>query len=106
MSYAASYIGSRVTTATEDTMRAAERTLRYAQQNPLRIPLPYRPHKGVTHIKAYVDAAMGNDNDVYGHTGILITINDMPVLWRSKKQRRVARSSAKAELIAADDTFD
>lgn len=75
-------------------------------QNKLEIALPKEHQPGPLQIDAYVDAGMGNPNEVHGTTGWFITVNGYPVAWKSKKQARVGRSSAKVELNAMHDLAD
>ena len=38
------------------------------------------------------------------HSGTMITLNDVPIRWRSKKQPKTSRSSAEAEIYALSET--
>ena len=54
-------------------------------------------------LSAYGDADWANDlEDRRSVSGILVTINDVPVHWRSMKQIMVTHSSTESELIALD----
>ena len=38
------------------------------------------------------------------HSGTMITLNDTPIRWRSRKQPKTSRSSAEAETYALSET--
>ncbi|GFH49000.1 hypothetical protein CTEN210_05476 [Chaetoceros tenuissimus] len=68
------------------------------EQLPRRMPTP---HGAEVLTRAYVDANhAGNLANRRSHTGILIYINNSPVLWYSKKQNTVETSSFGSEFVA------
>lgn len=106
LAYAASFIGKSIAKATKLTRHLLDRAVAYAKETPVSIAIP-RSYEGDTvELEAFVDASLGNDNAVHGQTGWIITANGRPLMWRSKTQSRVARSSPKAELIALHDATD
>ena len=65
---------------------------------PARMP---EPLGNPTHVTAYVDANhAGNSKTRRSHTGILIYINQAPIIWYSKRQITVEASSFGSEYIA------
>eukprot|EP00043_Microstomoeca_roanoka_P019083 m.209879 g.209879 ORF g.209879 m.209879 type:complete len:1254 (-) comp16937_c0_seq51:130-3891(-) len=77
---------------TEELMRA----LQYAHTQ--RYTLTTTTKDG--NIKAYADASYNADKDGRSRTGYVITVNNLPVSWSSKRQPLVALSSAEAEYVA------
>ncbi|GFH49008.1 pol protein [Chaetoceros tenuissimus] len=68
------------------------------EQLPRRMPTP---HGAAVLTRAYVDANhAGNLANRHSHTGILIYINNSPVLWYSKRQNTVETSSFGSEFVA------
>lgn len=107
LAYAASFLGKYAQGATTQAAHLAERAIAYAKNHPLTIPLPNQPYNdGTLRISAFVDASMGSEANAYGTTGWIILCQGKPLLWKAKRQQRVARSSLKAELIALDDIVD
>ncbi|GFH48949.1 hypothetical protein CTEN210_05425 [Chaetoceros tenuissimus] len=68
------------------------------EQMPRRMPTP---HGAAVLTRAYVDANhAGNLANRRSHTGILIYMNNSPVLWYSKRQNTVETSSFGIEFVA------
>ena len=54
-------------------------------------------------LEAFIDASFGNHLDGKSHTGMLVNYGNCPILWKSVKQKLVAKDSTEAELIAISD---
>ena len=54
-------------------------------------------------LEVYIDASFGNHLDGKSHTGMIVNYGGNPVLWKSVKQKLVAKDSTEAELIALSD---
>lgn len=106
VAYAASYFGKQVFALTEKAFELMDRTTQYMKDNEYSIPVPSTFVSEKLDVKMYVDASMGNNNDVHGTTGWILLVNGYPISWRAKRQHRVSRSSLKAELIALHDAID
>jgi len=53
-------------------------------------------------LQQYVDANWASDTDGRrSKTGFVLTLIGGPILWKSKRQSRVARSTAEAEYVAS-----
>ena len=62
--------------------------------------LVLKANNGKIKIDAYCDASYNSEYDGKSRTGLIIMVNDMPVVWFSKKQSVVALSTAEAEYMA------
>ena len=51
-------------------------------------------------------AAVGSHTDMISHFGMVLTLGNTPVIFKSKKQQIVTRSSTTAELVALTDMAD
>uniref|UniRef100_A0A0G4I062 Uncharacterized protein n=1 Tax=Chromera velia CCMP2878 TaxID=1169474 RepID=A0A0G4I062_9ALVE len=67
--------------------------------------IPPRSEKPL-HLKGWGDAALRTAGCAHPHTGWLLSIGNSRLHWRSFRQPRIARSSARAELIASHDLVD
>uniref|UniRef100_A0A0G4H8R9 Reverse transcriptase Ty1/copia-type domain-containing protein n=1 Tax=Chromera velia CCMP2878 TaxID=1169474 RepID=A0A0G4H8R9_9ALVE len=54
----------------------------------------------------YCDAVRGSELNPYPQTGWVLTVNGRPIAWKSRKQKRCARSINWAELCALEDALD
>lgn len=54
-------------------------------------------------LEAYIDASFGNHLDGKSHTGMVVNYGNNPILWKSVKQKLIAKDSTEAELIALSD---
>lgn len=54
----------------------------------------------------YLDAAGGSPTNPHPHTGIVYMLQGRPIMWKSRKQTRVARSINRAELLAVEEGLD
>lgn len=106
IAYPVSFVGRGISKATQRTVELLERIAAYAKATPLHIAIPSSFVSKHIKLDAFVDASLGSDGEVHGQTGWVILANGYPVMWRSKRQQRVARSSAKSELIALHDVAD
>jgi hypothetical protein len=52
---------------------------------------------------AYVDAGYGIHVEGESRSGLVVTLNGTPVIWRTSKQAIVTKSSTEAELVALSD---
>ena len=51
----------------------------------------------------YIDASHGSHSDTISHSGMVLTLGNTPVMFKSKKQHIITRSSTTAELVALTD---
>lgn len=72
VSFAASYLCKFANKPTKQSHALLERAIRYIQQNKKCIKCPTLHQADTIKIDAYADAAMGNENNVYGQTGWII----------------------------------
>lgn len=57
-------------------------------------------------LKTYADASFNTHPDAKSHTGIVCTLLDAPVFFKSKKQTLISRSSTESEIIACESAVD
>eukprot|EP00438_Fugacium_kawagutii_P008129 Skav234370 [mRNA] locus=scaffold2071:53675:57820:- [translate_table: standard] len=113
-----SQLAGQTATATTDTLREANKTLRYAKANSdVCLHFQHIGNKDDLTMIAYCDAAFASrkDNTSQGGYLIMLTHHDVTtgtvgpyilIDWRSWKLPRVARSSLSAEAQAASETAD
>ena len=65
----------------------------------------HRPYTAVFDYYSDSDHAGDMPITTYSHTGTVLTMNNVPIQWRSKKQPKTSRSSAEAEIYALSDTL-
>lgn len=106
LAYAASFLGQFSKRPTERSYRLLQRAISYAVTHPFIMHYPSQHESPKLSIECYVDASLGNKNDIHAQTGFIILINKRPFYWKSKRQQRVARSSTKAEMNALNELFD
>jgi hypothetical protein len=110
LSFAVSYHGRACSAPTVRALRLLCHTLTYLAHTaslPLHFPI-YAAH-GHASLRLWCDANLGNclpGRSPHAQTGFIAVVNGCPVLWRSNKQRHVARSSTKAELNACYEALD
>ncbi len=81
--------------------------LAYAQQTSQRgIKLGRAPFSQKIYLDMFVDAAGGSDVNPHPQTGWVLNVNGRVIMWKSKKQSRVARSINRGELLAFEDALD
>ena len=101
LSFAASQLAQVMSTPTHVAMHAAKHVLRYISGAP-GLSLCYsktRAHPG--ELTAWVDATWASDTaTARSVTGYVVVLNGAAVVWKTKKQTSVARSSCEAEYSA------
>ena len=87
---------------TVGSVRALNRVLRYLLGRPSFTLSTRRRVPGRNQWEFYVDSDLAGDTqcDSRSRTGIVLLLNGMPVLWRSKKMPHTAYSSAASEVFA------
>ena len=76
--------------------------LRYLNVN-RDMPLIILPNSELT-VEGYVDASFCTHvTDGKGHTGLVVCIGGVPVLWQSSKQNIVTKDCTEAELVGVSD---
>lgn len=95
---AVSYLSTKVRAPDLDDLAKLQRLLNYINATPdLGINFSSKQGLGLT---AWIDASFGVHSDGKSHSGILIQLAGGPIYAGSRKQRRVTKSSAEAELVA------
>jgi hypothetical protein len=61
--------------------------------------------QGAYNLKVFADASHGSHADGKGHSGLLITLNDGPILFKSGKQKITSLSSTESELVCLSDSI-
>ncbi len=98
--YGMSILGQHIQSPTEEAKEALMKLVNYAITTKRRsLKLGKLSEDELT---VYTDANWGQDStDRKSRSGVLLMMYNSPVLWRSKKQTVVARSTAESEYIAA-----
>jgi hypothetical protein len=105
ISYSVSYLSQFSNCCSEEHFAALRRVLKYliaTKEHKLVLPKIKTDQLEIT---AYSDSDWAGDKlDRKSYTGSLVLLNNVPVIWNSKKQSIVATSSTEAEYIAASET--
>jgi hypothetical protein len=99
---AVAFLTTRVSVATEQDRDKLLRVMRYLNVN-RDMPLIIKPDDGLL-VEGYVDASFCTHlSDGKGHTGLVVCVGGVPVLWQSSKQKIVTKDSTESELVGASD---
>ena len=97
----AAALSTRVTKPTQDDADKLYRALAYLNSTKeLKLIIDSSPFDRVT---AYIDASWGIHDDCSSHTGMTLTLGNTPVMFKSRKQQCITRSSTTAELVGLTD---
>jgi hypothetical protein len=102
-------LSAKLSEPTGQDVLDANKTLKKANSN--KIHLRYKKLKPPLQLIAYCDASYGNLPDGGSQGGHIVfltdaTMNAAPLAWRSRKLRRVCRSTLTAETLSLADTID
>lgn len=99
----ASFYSTKIQEPAVVDLKAALRTLRYLLRT-AELGLQFKDSNTQLYLSA--DAAHNVHNDAKSHTGLAIIASGAPVLFKSSKQKLIAKSSTEAEMIACDQGVD
>jgi hypothetical protein len=103
IAYAVSYFGRFMANPRKSHFIGAKRIIRYLK-NTKDYQLTYSK-SGNQKLIGYSDASFGGDSaNRKSHGAYIFTLAGASIGWKSKLQRRIAKSSTEAELLAASDT--
>ena len=54
-------------------------------------------------LHAYIDASHGSHTDTNSHSGMVLTLENTPLMFKNKKQHIITRSLTTTELVALTD---
>lgn len=105
IAYAVGKVSRKVAEPTEDDWKAVKRIFRYLKdKKQLAITYNYDKNEGMI---AYCDADFAGDTEsAKSTTGMLIMYGGGPILWKSKRQSLITRSTTEAELVSMSQTVD
>ena len=97
----AAALSTRATKPTQDDLGKLNRSLAYLNSTQcLKLVIDSSPFDRVT---AYIDASWGIHDDNSSHTGMTLTLGNTTVMFKSRKQKCITRSSTTAELVGLSD---
>ena len=91
---------------TEFSVRILHAAMRYAQATADVSLMIKKSNNDVLRLNCHVDASFGSSTNIYPQTGFIVMNKNVPICWRSHKQKRVARSTTRAELLALEEAVD
>jgi hypothetical protein len=99
---AVAFLTTRVQFATEQDREKLTRVLKYLNANTDEV-LVISPRDGLQ-VVGYVDASFCTHSmDAKGHTGLVVCVGGVPVLFQSSKQKIVTKDSTESELVGVSD---
>lgn len=102
--YKASLLATKSSNYTQQDFETALRIIRHVRETSS-LGISYSRHNPEK-MRVFADASFACHPDGKGHTGILITFGGSPVIFRSNKQKTVAKSTTDSELLACDKAVD
>ena len=81
-------------------IKYVKRIIRYLKQTKNEGITVSRKYNKSSNLVLYSDADWGNSKNRKSTSGIIILLNDVPIIWKSKKQNAVAISTMEAEYYA------
>jgi hypothetical protein len=80
--------------------------MRYAQQTADASLMIKQSSPDVQRLNCHVDASFGSSTNIYPQPGFILMHKIVPICWKSHMQKRVARSTTRAELLALEEAVD
>jgi hypothetical protein len=103
IAFAASSLAKFMASSANEHWSAVKHVLRYLQlTKSYGLVFGLQPQKPL--LEAYTDADFANQPKAKSVSGMLVYMFGDPVVWRSKRQSIIARSSCESEIIAMSDT--
>jgi hypothetical protein len=96
-----SFLCTRVKAPTMEDVEKLEYLLGYLQRTKSR-EMVLKPRKPLF-VEAYIDASFATHMDGKSHSGVVVLVGGVGVLFTSRKQKCVSKSPTEAELIALSD---
>ena len=103
IAFAVNRLSQYVTNNTAEHWTAVKRIMRYLRGSSNKSITYDTTKDGHIDVLAYTDASYGDNDDRRSTSGCIITINNKPVTWFSRKQSIVAQSTVEAEYIALSE---
>ena len=99
---AVAFLTTRVSVATEQDRDKLLRVMKYLNVN-RDMPLVIKPDSELR-VEGYVDASFcTHESDGKGHSGLVVCVGGVSVLWQSSKQIIVTKDSTESELVGVSD---
>lgn len=99
---AVSHLTSRVGKANEKDSSKLQRVFRFLRFTKDRVMRFGKNHPNPK-LFGYVDAGFGIHAEGQSRSGLVVTLNGTPVIWKTSKQSLVTKSSTEAELVSLSD---
>ena len=106
LSYSATFSSRYNQQPTQRARRLLDAALRYAKETANVSLMIKKPHAKELRLTCHCDASFGSANSPYPQSGFVIMHEGAPLVWKSHKQKRVARSTTRAELLALEEAID
>ena len=105
LAYACTWLSKFNQVPTKRARRLLDGALRYAHATAKTSITLKRPGKDF-YLSAHVDASFASATEIYPQSGFIVMAEGVPVMWKSCKQKRVCRSTLRAETAAMDMVVD
>jgi hypothetical protein len=99
-----SFLCTRVKAPTMEDVEKLEHLLGYLHRTKSR-SMVLKPRKSLS-MEAYIDASFATHMDEKSHSGVIVLVGSVGVLFTSRKQKCVSKSLTEAELIALSDNCE
>uniref|UniRef100_A0A0G4F9H3 Reverse transcriptase Ty1/copia-type domain-containing protein n=1 Tax=Chromera velia CCMP2878 TaxID=1169474 RepID=A0A0G4F9H3_9ALVE len=102
-----SYLSRFLASPTERALRLLLQTVRYLRSHPS-LGIHVRPSSDPTKLTAieHGDSSFGNAASLHLQMGWVVFINNSPLIWKSRRQSRISKSTTRAEVLTLEEGID
>jgi hypothetical protein len=102
LSYSSTYFSKFNQVPTKRARRLLDSAMRYAKATAKTSIVLKKTTKKELHLVCHCDASFASTTEIYPQSGYVVMLGDAPLMWKSCKQKRVCRSTLRAELASLD----